>query len=71
MLGGFLIFSSDPGFFSICGAVGALCGMSVYTSLNLKESKEAASKQLPKQIPKTKTDVNSVEIADLNILESV
>ncbi|OVA19747.1 Triose-phosphate transporter domain [Macleaya cordata] len=48
LLGGYLIFSSDPGVLSICGAVTALCGMSVYTSLNLQEAKET-SKLLPKQ----------------------
>ncbi|XXG80073.1 hypothetical protein AAC387_Pa09g1019 [Persea americana] len=71
MLGGFLIFNSDPGFVSICGAVGALCGMSVYTSLNLKESNEAASKQHPKQTTKPKTSVNGVEMANINNVESV
>ncbi|KAF5730454.1 hypothetical protein HS088_TW19G00043 [Tripterygium wilfordii] len=49
LLGGYLIFDSDPGFVSLCGAVVALGGMSVYTSLNLKESVESSSKQLPKQ----------------------
>ncbi|KAA8523536.1 hypothetical protein F0562_009959 [Nyssa sinensis] len=50
LLGGYLLFNSDPGFVSICGAATALCGMSVFTSLNLKESREAALiNQLPKQ----------------------
>ncbi|KAI7979047.1 hypothetical protein LOK49_Contig535G00007, partial [Camellia lanceoleosa] len=40
LLGGYLLFNSDPGFVSICGAVTALGGMSVYTSLNLKQSQE-------------------------------
>ncbi|RVW50316.1 Nucleotide-sugar uncharacterized transporter 2 [Vitis vinifera] len=38
LLGGYILFKSDPGFVSICGAVAALCGMSVYTSLNLRGS---------------------------------
>ncbi|XP_043690917.1 nucleotide-sugar uncharacterized transporter 2 [Telopea speciosissima] len=48
MLGGYLIFSSDPGSMSICGAVAALCGMAVYTSLNLQEVEEA-NEQIRKQ----------------------
>lgn len=50
LLGGYVLFDSDPGFVSICGAVAALFGMSVYTSLNLKESKESSlSDQISKQ----------------------
>ncbi|CAK9148887.1 unnamed protein product [Ilex paraguariensis] len=49
LLGGYLLFNSDPGFVSICGAVAALCGMSVYTSLNLRDLNETTSVQLPKQ----------------------
>ncbi|GFS45175.1 nucleotide/sugar transporter family protein [Actinidia rufa] len=48
LLGGYVLFDSDPGFVSICGAVTALCGMSVYTTLNLKKSQESLN-QLPKQ----------------------
>lgn len=45
-----MLFDSDPGFVSICGAVTALLGMSIYTSLNLKESQESSSSnQTPKQ----------------------
>ncbi|KAK2640091.1 hypothetical protein Ddye_027886 [Dipteronia dyeriana] len=58
LLGGYVLFNSDPGFVSICGAVTALCGMTVYTSLNLQKSHEGSSKQLPKQnvsLPKPKT----------------
>ncbi|KAK4850810.1 hypothetical protein QYF36_009972 [Acer negundo] len=58
LLGGYILFNSDPGFVSICGAVTALCGMTVYTSLNLQKSHEGSSKQLPKQnvsLPKPKT----------------
>ncbi|CAL5341560.1 unnamed protein product [Camellia sinensis] len=49
LLGGYLLFNSDPGFVSICGAVTALGGMSVYTSFNLKQSQEAIANQLPNQ----------------------
>lgn len=48
LLGGYLIFSSDPGYASICGAFVAICGMSVYTSLNIKATRDL-SNQLPKQ----------------------
>ncbi|KAJ7960966.1 Nucleotide/sugar transporter family protein [Quillaja saponaria] len=46
LLGGYLIFNSDPGFVSLCGAVAALGGMSVYTSLNLQESHESQKLKL-------------------------
>lgn len=49
LLGGYVFFHSDPGSASICGAVTALCGMSVYTSLNLKEPVEKSRKRPPKQ----------------------
>ncbi|XP_051135116.1 nucleotide-sugar uncharacterized transporter 2 [Andrographis paniculata] len=38
LLGGYMVFGSDPGFVSICGAMVALGGMSVYTTLSMKES---------------------------------
>ncbi|TYJ48907.1 hypothetical protein E1A91_A01G097000v1, partial [Gossypium mustelinum] len=48
VVGGYLLFNSDPGFVSLCGAVAALGGTSVYTSLNLKETNhQSSSKQLP------------------------
>lgn len=40
LLGGYLLFGSDPGLASIVGAVLALSGMSVYTSLNLRGSRD-------------------------------
>ncbi|EYU33722.1 hypothetical protein ABFS82_08G167300 [Erythranthe guttata] len=49
LLGGYLLFGSDPGLVSIVGAILALCGMSVYTSLNLKESTEKSTNLLPSQ----------------------
>lgn len=69
LLGGYLIFKSDPGFVSICGAVAALGGMCVYTSLNLKESQEKSSTQvqmptLPLSKPKAKTDITAEDRKD-------
>ncbi|XP_072979613.1 nucleotide-sugar uncharacterized transporter 2-like [Typha angustifolia] len=43
LLGGFLIFNSNPGISSICGAITALAGMSLYTCLNLQGSDEQAA----------------------------
>ncbi|KAK4343962.1 hypothetical protein RND71_037056 [Anisodus tanguticus] len=55
LLGGYFLFGSDPGWTSIGGAVTALGGMTVYTSLSIKESKEKASDQLPKHsVPRQK-----------------
>ncbi|TYH87231.1 hypothetical protein ES332_D01G102300v1 [Gossypium tomentosum] len=64
VVGGYLLFNSDPGFVSRCGAVAALGGTSVYTSLSLKETNHrSSSKQLPTQIPlpKSKTSENGSE----------
>lgn len=63
LLGGYVIFGSDPGFVSICGAVAALAGMSVYTWLNLpgKSIDHNSNKLLPKQnaaISKPKADAD-------------
>lgn len=57
------MFNSDPGPTSLCGAVTALGGMSVYTSLSLKESVEGVVKQNPNlnQLAKPKTDVEEDE----------
>ncbi|CAA0814032.1 Nucleotide/sugar transporter family protein [Striga hermonthica] len=49
LLGGYLLFGSDPGPVSIVGAILALCGMSVYTSLNLKGSVDMTANLLPSQ----------------------
>ncbi|KAG6790281.1 hypothetical protein POTOM_006429 [Populus tomentosa] len=66
LLGGFLIFGSDPGFVSICGALTALAGMSVYTSLNLQESREnlifqLQTQTLPLSKPKTKLGTTTTD----------
>lgn len=65
LLGGYVIFGSDPGFISICGALAALAGMSVYTWLNLpgKSIDYSSSKLLPKQntaVSKPKADSDDV-----------
>nr|ADE77531.1 unknown [Picea sitchensis] len=45
LLGGFLVFQSDPGTKSVFGATMALTGMSFYTYLNLHETHELLVKQ--------------------------
>ncbi|KVI10386.1 protein of unknown function DUF250 [Cynara cardunculus var. scolymus] len=62
LLGGYLLFDSDPGYASISGAFVAICGMSIYTSLNMKGTRDT-SNQLPEQTssnqkPKTIKDQN-------------
>ncbi|XP_015688910.1 nucleotide-sugar uncharacterized transporter 2-like [Oryza brachyantha] len=47
MLSGYLIFSSDPGITSICGAIIALGGMSVYTYLGLKLKESSTGGKKP------------------------
>ncbi|GAB2224903.1 hypothetical protein Droror1_Dr00005682 [Drosera rotundifolia] len=58
LLGGYFLFGSNPGRVSICGAVTALGGMSVYTYLNLVVSNQnttrASSKEASFLLPKTK-----------------
>lgn len=49
LLGGFIIFGSNPGSTSICGAITALIGMSVYTYLNLHGSQQQQSKIISRQ----------------------
>ncbi|KAJ7963580.1 Nucleotide/sugar transporter family protein [Quillaja saponaria] len=70
LLGGYLIFNSDPGFVSLCGAVTALGGMSLYTSLTLKETHESLNKQLPKQTsPSLKPKINAEDspVSDVHV----
>lgn len=60
LLGGYLLFESDPGVVSIGGAVVALSGMSVYTSLNLQESQENTKpKSTSEDTTSTASNVNS------------
>lgn len=40
LLGGFLLFRSNPGTLSICGAITALAGMSLYTYLSMLVSEQ-------------------------------
>nr|GMD57945.1 uncharacterized membrane protein At1g06890-like [Ipomoea batatas] len=54
VLGGYLLFDSDPGIVSICGAIAALGGMSVYTVLNMKEPREKATTEQPPKLPSVK-----------------
>ncbi|WVY90324.1 hypothetical protein V8G54_035838 [Vigna mungo] len=63
VLGGFILFKSDPGVVSIGGAVVALSGMSVYTSLNLQGSQENMQQSLPS--PKSKSTGD--DSTDLNV----
>ena len=59
---------------SLCGAVAALGGMSVYTSLSINETKETPAKQNPSQNQPTKpkTDVeDDEEKADVKSVKSV
>ncbi|GAU28283.1 hypothetical protein TSUD_256110 [Trifolium subterraneum] len=68
LLGGYLLFDSDPGIVSIGGAVVALTGMSVYTTFNLQESQENANKQLPKHsLPPPKPKPASEDNKDLSV----
>ncbi|XP_047334600.1 nucleotide-sugar uncharacterized transporter 2 isoform X2 [Impatiens glandulifera] len=64
LLGGYCIFDSDPGVVSICGAVTALCGTSIYTSLNMKEPRDKSDSSSSSSKPKS-TD-ESEETADVN-----
>lgn len=60
LLGGYLLFDSDPGVVSIGGAVVALSGMSVYTSLNLQEPQENTKpKSTSEDTTSTASNVNS------------
>ncbi|GFZ08660.1 nucleotide/sugar transporter family protein [Actinidia rufa] len=57
LLGGFFLFGSNPGTTSICGAVTALVGMSLYTYLNLlpkEQLMKATSRQASYLLPKSK-----------------
>ncbi|KAK9097442.1 hypothetical protein Sjap_022939 [Stephania japonica] len=51
LLGGFILFGSNPGSTSLCGAIIALAGMSVYTYLNLANPKHLSNKSSPIKAP--------------------
>ncbi|GMH17939.1 hypothetical protein Nepgr_019780 [Nepenthes gracilis] len=50
LLGGYALFGSNPGTTSICGAITALAGMSVYTYLNLATSGQHPGKSSLRQV---------------------
>ncbi|RDY08104.1 Nucleotide-sugar uncharacterized transporter 2, partial [Mucuna pruriens] len=58
LLGGYLLFDSDPGVVSIGGAVVALSGMSLYTTMNLQESPENLTSSKQKSTGEDSTDLN-------------
>ncbi|KAA8522730.1 hypothetical protein F0562_009108 [Nyssa sinensis] len=69
LLGGFLLFDSNPGITSICGAITALVGMSFYTYLNLEsqqQSSKASSRQAPFALPKSKLSKENGDSHDGN-----
>lgn len=67
MLSGYLIFGSDPGITSVCGAVVALGGMSFYTYLGLRKDSVACGKKAPSRQnsfmgrPKVAADSDNVD----------
>lgn len=65
LLGGFLLFGSNPGLTSICGAVTALMGMSFYTYRNMLDSQQQSTKTSPKQ-SKSKLSKENVDSHDVN-----
>lgn len=54
LLGGFLLFGSNPGPTSILGAITALVGMSLYTYLNLHSQQQSSSRQSAFSLSKSK-----------------
>lgn len=71
LLGGYFIFNSDPGFVSLCGAIAALCGMSIYTSLNMKDSNENLSKMHQMQnLPLSKPKSSVLDDTDSDVKET-
>lgn len=72
LLGGFFLFSSNPGMSSICGAVTALAGMSVYTYLNMIDSPQhGSSRQSSFSLAKSKLGKENGEGRNGNCVESV
>lgn len=62
-----MVFDSDPGLVSIVGAIVALCGMTVYTMLNLKASGDKTllpSQSLPSVKPKSTEDEEKPVVED-------
>ncbi|MQL78781.1 hypothetical protein Taro_011221 [Colocasia esculenta] len=70
LLGGFILFNSNPGILSICGAITALGGMSLYTYLNLLDSRQT---HLPfrQTLQKSKLSKESSDADESCIINSV
>lgn len=66
LLGGFILFNSNPGILSICGAITALAGMSLYTYLNLPDSRQThlPSRQTSFSLQKSKLSKESSDASD-------
>ncbi|CAK9157523.1 unnamed protein product [Ilex paraguariensis] len=74
LLGGFLLFGSNPGPTSIFGAITALVGMSFYTYLNLlsqQQSVKTSSRQASFSLPKSKLGKDNGGSDEINGDESV
>ncbi|XP_019456039.1 PREDICTED: uncharacterized membrane protein At1g06890-like [Lupinus angustifolius] len=67
LLGGYLIFNSDPGIVSIGGAVVAISGMSLYTTFTLQQSQENTKQPLlPSTKPKSTTEQDTTTDSNIN-----
>ncbi|KAL9227672.1 hypothetical protein vseg_003334 [Gypsophila vaccaria] len=66
LIGGYLLFSSNPGITSIYGAITALLGMSFYTYLNMHRSEQPSIKTNSRQSPKSKLSKENGDIDDEN-----
>ncbi|XP_031481599.1 nucleotide-sugar uncharacterized transporter 2-like [Nymphaea colorata] len=71
LLGGYLIFHSNPGPVSISGAITALGGMSVYTYLNVHEAHQVSVKSTRQLSLKSKLSKENSQCYDRNDEESV
>ncbi|KAJ8420092.1 hypothetical protein Cgig2_027348 [Carnegiea gigantea] len=70
VLGGYILFGSNPGLTSLCGAITALLGMSIYTYLNLHASNHHSNKtsrQASSSLPKSKLSRENSESHDGNV----
>ncbi|KAL1534054.1 hypothetical protein AAHA92_31457 [Salvia divinorum] len=65
LLGGFVLFGSNPGLTSICGAATALIGMSLYTYLNLKSRQQSTLPLSKSKLSKESSDIHH-EVVDVN-----
>lgn len=71
LLGGYLLFGSNPGLTSLYGAITALLGMSIYTYLNLHGSDQHSNKSTSRlspslSLPKSKLSKENSESHDGN-----